>query len=192
MYIIQIFVFIALRLKISNVDYQNCGFFFKVNIIPHTWFPHPKMACSLPRSDTGTQLKKLQDLMQRFELFAHMCVCFLEIGSIWTHFQNKLTWRFMIYIIFCCLVASVFYFIMQTLHFHDYLGTIHSVLIDEDFTSPKMHNRSVRFLINIYNIYIFYFMRYKKIVFNFFSQEFNIINISFCHSLSTSFYLKEE
>ncbi|XP_065944315.1 uncharacterized protein [Magallana gigas] len=28
----------------------------------------------------------------------------------------------------------------KTLHFHDYLGTIHSVLIDEDFTSPKMHN----------------------------------------------------
>lgn len=122
---------------------------------------------------------------------AYVCV-FSWIGSIWTHFQNKLTWRFMIYIIFCCLVASVFYFIMQTLHFHNYLGTIHSVLIDEDFTSPKMHNRSVRFLINIYNIYIFYFMRYKKIVFNFFSQEFNIIDISFCHSLSTSFYLKEE
>lgn len=154
MYIIKMFVFIALCLKISNVDYQNCGFFFKVNIIPHTWFPHPKMACSLPRSDTGTQLKKLQDLMQRFELFcAYVCV-FSWIGSIWTHFQNKLTWLFMIYIIFCCLVASVSDFIMQTLHFHDYLGTIHSVLIDEDFTSPKMHNRSVRFRINIYTIYI--------------------------------------
>lgn len=84
--------------------------FFKVNIIPHTWFPHPKMACSLPRSDTGTQLKKLQDLMQRFELFcAYVCV-FSWIGSIWTHFQNKLTWLFMIYIIFCCLVCISFWF----------------------------------------------------------------------------------
>lgn len=73
---------------------------------------------------------------------------------------------------FVALFASVFNFIMQTLHFHDYLGTIHSVLIDENFTSPKMHNRSVRFLINIYNIYIFYFMGYKRIS-NFSSQEFN-------------------
>lgn len=55
---------------------------------------------------------------------------------------------------FVALFASVFDFIMQTLHFHDYLGTIHSVLIDEDFTSPKMHNRSVRFVINIYTTYI--------------------------------------
>nr|XP_022327831.1 uncharacterized protein LOC111127102 [Crassostrea virginica] len=28
----------------------------------------------------------------------------------------------------------------KTLHFHEYLGTIHSVLIDEDFTSPKLHH----------------------------------------------------